>query len=311
MHPLTTLNGESSSPNDRENDQWYRSTTEKVGKISAPNGTMYESCMKSYELLIVIHSVTQICIEHKSTVWLINKLKFSAHWTTVWIEYVYVCVFLPVWQIITTYKMYLFCYSRSIHRHHWTNIDRQPPDYLFRTSLLEFVITRHRLNRHAICNLQFLGYVISIPAYHLLTGTLSPASRPKKGIVSIPSSNLLTGTLSLSSSRNLCCAPATPNTPSVEESPSEVYNSVDILFRRHLLMFRIANFLAQGAYGSNPKKRFFSKTARWIFSKVHDPLEVHGRYLPRKFEWNSTSEFPGILCQISNFGRHPWPNHWR
>ena len=43
----------------------------------------------------------------------------------------------------------------------------------------------------------------------------------------------------------------------VEESPSEVYNSVDILFSYPSLMLYIANFLTQGAYGSNPKKRFF------------------------------------------------------
>ena len=54
----------------------------------------------------------------------------------------------------------------------------------------------------------------------------------------------------------------------VEESLSEVYNSVDILFSCHLLMLCIANFLTQGAYGSNPKKRFFRKRLDQFLRKL-------------------------------------------
>ena len=42
-----------------------------------------------------------------------------------------------------------------------------------------------------------------------------------------------------------------------------------------------------------------------------DPLEVHSGYLPRKFEWNSTREFPVISRQSLKFGRHPWPYRLR
>ena len=54
---------------------------------------------------------------------------------------------------------------------------------------------------------------------------------------------------------------------SVEESLSEVYNSVDILFSSHTVV-RIAKFLTQGAYGSNPKRRFFQKRLDQFLRKL-------------------------------------------
>ena len=71
---------------------------------------------------------------------------------------------------------------------------------------------------------------------------------------------------------------------SVEESSSEVHNSVDILFSTHAESYVYSKFFNTGSIRVKSLKAIFSKTAQWIFAKVYNSWEVYARYLPRKFQ---------------------------